>query len=58
MEKFRPYGVADKEWLEIFRQKLAAKPGAGDRLELPKPPPPAEKPPEAEPEPDSDDPLA
>jgi S-DNA-T family DNA segregation ATPase FtsK/SpoIIIE len=58
MEKFRPYGVADKEWLEIFRQKLAAKPGAGDRLELHKPPPPAEKPPEAEPEPDSDDPLA
>jgi energy-coupling factor transporter ATP-binding protein EcfA2 len=42
MEKFRPYGFADKAWLEEFRQKLAARPGATDRIVLPKPPSPPE----------------
>jgi hypothetical protein len=49
MEKFRPYGFADNAWLEEFRAKLAARPGASDRIVLPKPPvappaPDAEKP--------------
>ena len=59
MEKFRPYGFADKAWLEEFRAKLAKRPGASDRIVLPKapvaPPPPEAK----EPDPfdlDSDDP--
>jgi S-DNA-T family DNA segregation ATPase FtsK/SpoIIIE len=50
MEKFRPYGLADKEWLDSMRQKLAARPGATDRIVLPKappPPPPSDTPPES-----------
>jgi hypothetical protein len=46
MEKFRPYGLADKVWLEQFKSKLAARPGATDRIVLPKPeptPPPQPK---------------
>jgi S-DNA-T family DNA segregation ATPase FtsK/SpoIIIE len=38
MEKFRPYGLADKQWLADLQQKLAARPGATDRIVLPKPP--------------------
>jgi hypothetical protein len=55
MEKFRPYGLPDKEWLEQVRQKLVVRPGAADRIVLPKPPAPAPVPTEA---PDSSDPLA
>jgi hypothetical protein len=40
MEKFRPYGLPDKQWLAELQQKLAARPGAKDRIVLPKPPPP------------------
>jgi hypothetical protein len=42
MEKFRPYGLTDKQWLAELQQKLVARPGATDRIVLPKPPPPAE----------------
>jgi hypothetical protein len=40
MEKFRPYGLPEKQWLDAFRQRLAARPGASDKVELPKPPEP------------------
>jgi S-DNA-T family DNA segregation ATPase FtsK/SpoIIIE len=37
MEKFRPYGLPAKEWLDEAKRKLASRPGATDRIVLPKP---------------------
>jgi hypothetical protein len=55
MEKFRPYGLPDKQWLTELQQKLAARPGAKDRIVLPKAPPPEASSSDSGPAPDEAD---